>query len=122
VNVEKSKRFQDLLVWQKSHHFVLAAYKYTQEFPTREIYGLVSQMRRSSVSIPANIAEGFKKKSRVDKAPYFNIAQGSIEETRYYIILSHDLGYGDGTQMLEQLDEVSRILNGYLKGLLNSVS
>lgn len=86
-----AKKFQDLIVWQKAHKFVLEVYKISQLFPKNEQYGLTSQFRRSAVSIPANIAEGFKKRGQADKARFFNIAQGSLEETRYYLILINDL-------------------------------
>jgi four helix bundle protein len=119
--LNKSQRFQDLLVWQKAHQFVLALYNYTGAFPAREIYGLANQFRRSAISIPANIAEGFKKRSKADKARYFNIAQGSLEETRYYLILSNDLGYGDSTELMILIEEVSKLLNAYTKAMLSSV-
>ena len=86
-----AKTFQDLLIWQKSHQFVLGVYKLTNRFPKEEIYGLTSQFRRAAVSIPSNIAEGFKKRGKSDKARFMNIAQGSLEESRYYLILSRDL-------------------------------
>ena len=89
-----ARSFRDLLVWQKAHRFVLALYTFTATFPKQETYGLTSQMRRAAVSIPANIAEGFAKRSKPDKARYMNIAEGSVEESRYYLILAHDLGYG----------------------------
>jgi len=92
---EPARTFRDLIVWQKAHQFVLAAYKLSQRFPREELYGLTSQLRRAAVSIPANIAEGFKKKGQPDKARFMNIAQGSLEECRYYLILINDLGYGD---------------------------
>jgi four helix bundle protein len=119
--LNKSQRFQDLLVWQKAHQFVLALYNYTGTFPAREMYGLTNQFRRSAISIPANIAEGFKKRSKADKARYFNIAQGSLEETRYYLILSNDLGYGDSTALMIRIEEVSKLLNAYTKAMLRSV-
>jgi four helix bundle protein len=115
-----AKNFQDLVVWQKAHRFVLSVYGYTEAFPKNELYGLTSQLRRSAVSIPANIAEGFKKKTRPDKAKFMNIAQGSLEETRYYLILSKDLDYGDNSQLKEQLEEVSKLLQAYLSSILNS--
>lgn len=74
----KAKSFQDLIVWKKAHEFVLAVYAITHTFPREEQYGLSSQFRRAAISIPANIAEGFRKKGRADKARFFNIAQGSI--------------------------------------------
>ena len=117
-----AKRFQDLVVWQKAHQFVLSVYRYSETFPKNEIYGLTSQLRRSAVSIPANIAEGFKKKTLPDKARYLNIAQGSLEESRYYLILAKDLDYGDNSQLKNQLEEVSKLLEAYLSSILNSVS
>lgn len=119
---QQAKRFQDLIVWQKAHQFVLSVYNYSAEFPKTEIYGLTSQFRRAAVSIPANIAEGFKKKTKPDKAKFLNIAQGSLEECRYYLILSNDLNYGESSELLGQLEEVSKLLQSYLSSLLNSVS
>ena len=117
-----AKRFQDLVVWQKAHQFVLSVYRYSKSFPKNELYGLTSQLRRSAVSIPANIAEGFKKKTRPDKARYLNIAQGSLEESRYYLILTKDLDYGDNPQLENQLEEVSKLLEAYLSSILSSGS
>ena len=117
-----AKSFQDLVVWQKAHEVVLSVYRFSESFPKRELYGLTSQLRRSAVSIPANIAEGFKKKTRPDKARYLNIAQGSLEETRYYLILAKDLDYGDNFQLHNQMEEVSKLLESYLSSILNSVS
>jgi len=119
---QAAKTFQDLIVWQKSHDFVLGTYGFTASFPKHEIYGLTSQMRRAAVSIPANIAEGFKKKTKSDKARYMNIAQGSIEESRYYLILSKELGYGDNRKLVGTLEEVSRLLESYRKSILASAS
>jgi four helix bundle protein len=110
--------FQDLLVWQKAHQFVLSVYNYSDYFPQKEIYGLTSQFRRAAISIPANIAEGFKKKSKTDKARFMNIAQGSIEECRYYLILAKDLGYGDNPELMPLLEEVSKMLGKYIAVLL----
>ena len=76
MNREPAKTFRDLIVWQKAHQFVLAAYRLSESFPKPEIYGLTSQLRRAAVSVPANIAEGFKKTGRADKARFMNIAQG----------------------------------------------
>ena len=120
IKREPAKSFQDLIVWQKAHMFVLATYKQSDSFPKHEIYGLTSQLRRAAVSIPANIAEGFKKKSRLEKARFLNIAQGSLEECRYYLILAKDLGYGDTDQLMAQLEEVSRLLAGYLSSILDT--
>ncbi len=116
-----AKNFQDLIVWQKAHQFVLSAYLFSEEFPKTEIYGLTSQLRRSAVSIPANIAEGFKKKTKPDKARFMNIAQGSLEECRYYLILAKDLRYGkdgESLRLMSQLEEVSKLLDAYYNSLL----
>lgn len=118
MDVPLSKSFRDLLVWQKAHQFVLAVYHYSDYFPQKEIYGLTSQFRRAAVSIPANIAEGFKEKSETGKARFMNIAQGSIEECRYYLILAKDLGYGDNPELMPQLEEVSQMLGKYMEALL----
>ena len=85
---EPARTFQDLVVWQKAHQFVLDVYKLTRQFPADERFGLIAQLRRSAVSIPANIAEGFKKRSKSDKVRFMNIAQGSLEESLYYLILA----------------------------------
>jgi four helix bundle protein len=108
-----ARTFEDLIVWQKAHAWVLAAYRFSESFPSKETYGLTSQLRRAAVSIPANIAEGFKKIGVADKRRFMNIAQGSLEECRYYLILARDLGYGDVSQLLPQLEEVSRLLDAY---------
>ncbi len=118
----KAKSFQDLIVWKKAHVFVLAVYTFTRTFPREEQYGLSSQFRRAAISIPANIAEGFKKKGRADKARFFNIAQGSIEECKYFLILANDLRYGDTSLLDKLLQEVSRLLESYLKAVINSDS
>ena len=77
--------FRDLVVWQKAHEFVLGVYRLTESFPDREKFGLSHQMRRAAVSIAANIAEGFGKRSQAEKARFLNIAEGSLEECRYYL-------------------------------------
>jgi four helix bundle protein len=117
-----AKTFEDLIVWQKAHQFVLAVYRYSSMFPRAETYGLVSQLRRASVSIPANIAEGFKRAGRADKVRMLNIAGGSLEECRYYLILASDLKYGTSEELMAQLDEVGRILAAYAKAILSPVS
>jgi four helix bundle protein len=117
-----AKTFQDLIVWQKAHALVLAVYKVTEVFPTKEMYGLTSQFRRAAVSVPANIAEGFRKNGKPDKYRFMNIAQGSLEECRYYSILAKDLGYTASEELLPQLEEVSKLLNAYSKALYNSDS
>ncbi len=117
---EPAKRFEQLIVWQKAHALVLAIYRISESFPRTETYGLTSQLRRSAVSIPANIAEGFRKRGRSDKARFLNISQGSLEETRYYLILARDLGYV-GDDLEPTIEEVSRLLNAYVRRLRNDL-
>ncbi len=117
-----ARTFEDLIVWRKAHQFVLAVYGLTATYPESETYGLSIQMRRAAMSIPANVAEGFRKRGRADKARFMNMAEGSIEESRYYLILAKDLCYGDTAQLKNALEEVSRLLNAYSKAILASDS
>ena len=117
-----AQSFRDLMVWQKAHAFVLAVYRLTESFPEREKFGLSHQMRRAAVSIPANIAEGFGKRSQAEKGRFLNIAEGSLEECRYYLILTHDLGYGETDSLTATLEETSRLLNAYTRAILASGS
>jgi len=117
-----ARSFEDLVVWQKAHQFALAVYRFTRDFPADERFGLTSQIRRAAVSVPANIAEGFPKRSATDKLRFFNIAQGSLEEAHYYLILAKDLGFGDTSTLLVMYDEIGRLLNGYISAVLASSS
>jgi len=120
-----SRTFKDLECWQKAHEFVKAVYAVTKQFPDDERYGLTSQFRRAAVSIAANICEGYKKLSRQDKLRFINIAQGSLEECRYYVILSLDIEYIDQAahDRLEYLiNGVSWKLNGYAEGISRNVA
>jgi four helix bundle protein len=114
--------FRDLTVWRKAHKLVIETYRYTSAFPSEEKYGLAQQMRRAAVSTPANIAEGFRRHRRPDKFRFMNIAQGSLEESRYYLILGMDLGYGRTEVLMELLEEVSRLLHAYSRSILTSDS
>lgn len=108
--------FQDLKVWQEAHRFVLDIYKATKLYPSDERFGLISQMRRASVSIPANIAEGFRRRGIKDKLRFYNISEASLEEVKYYIILSRDLGYLKSPKTLtQQADLIGRLLNGFIQ-------
>ena len=115
-----SRSFKDLECWQKAHEFVLAVYRVTKQFPEDERYGLTSQFRRAAVSIAANICEGYKKLSKADKLRFMNIAQGSLEECRYYIILSHDVGYypqAVANDMWAKIEETAITLHSYCKAI-----
>jgi four helix bundle protein len=118
MGMDAAQTFRDLVVWRKAHEFVLSVYVLTAEFPKHELYGLSSQLRRAAVSIPANIVEGFRRRGRPDKARFMNMAEASLDECQYYLILAKDLGYGDTAQMADSLAEVSRILRAYAASLL----
>jgi four helix bundle protein len=113
IFMDKSKNFQDTIVWQKAHSFVLEIYKITQSFPKEEMFGLTSQIRRAAVSIPANFVEGFKRKSINDKLRFYNISQASLEEVRYFLILTNDLKYADTADLQNKIEEVSKLLYAY---------
>ncbi len=110
-----SRTFKDLAVWQKAHQWVLEIYRFTDSLPMEERFMLTSQLRRAAISIPANIAEGFKRRGNPDKARFYNIAQGSIEECRYYLILAEDLGYRNTGMLYDNLEEISRLLEVYAR-------
>lgn len=77
-------RFEDLEAWRRAHELALKAYRASASFPRAEMFGLTSQVRRAANSVPANIAEGFKRRSKADKVHFYNMSQGSLEEIRYY--------------------------------------
>lgn len=87
------QRFTEIKVWQRGHSLTLEIYRLTLGFPVAERYGLLSQLRRAAASVPTNIAEGSKRTGRHDYARFLNIAEGSLVETEYLVILSRDLGY-----------------------------
>jgi four helix bundle protein len=112
------QRFEQLEVWQEAHKLVLKIYNATRSLPSDQRFGLVSQMQRAAVSIPANIAEGFKRRGRQDKSHFYNIAQASLEELRYYIILCRDLEYKVEHETLSvDADRTSRMLHGLVESL-----
>jgi len=115
-----SKSFEDVDLWKRAHKWVLAVYKLTDGFPKREMFGLTSQLRRAAISVPANFAEGFKKAGLSDKLRFYNIAQGSAEECRYYLILARDLQYGDTHALAEELDVVCKMLEAYMRAIRNA--
>ncbi len=101
--------FKKLKVWQRSHQLVLDIYKSTEKFPKIELYGLTSQIRRSAVSIPSNIAEGCGKEEQAEFARYLRIAMGSANELEYQLILSHDLQYLTAEVFETLIDEVNQL-------------
>jgi len=119
-NTVGARSFEELEVWKKAHQFVLDVYKISARFPREELFGLTSQLRRAAVSVPANLAEGFVKRGKSDKLRFYNIAQGSLEECRYYLRLVCDLHYGDTAAQARQVEEISRMLEAYIHAIVLS--
>jgi four helix bundle protein len=117
---DRSQSFRDVIVWQRAHAFALSVYRQTEAFPKHEMFALTSQLRRAAASVPSNFVEGFRKRGIPDKARFYNIAQGSADECLYQLILAHDLGYADTTSAQTDIDEISRLLQGYINGLPRS--
>jgi four helix bundle protein len=107
-------------VWQKAHQFVLEVYRLSGKFPSIEKFCLVSQIRRAAISVPANIAESFRKHTSPDKTRYLNIAQGSLEEVRYYLILARDLDYTHANDAYALLEETSKLLDRYKRAIMKN--
>ena len=119
----KVRNFKDLIVWNKAHNFVLEVYKITKLFPKDETYGLVSQLRRASVSITTNIVEGHKRKGKKDFLNFLNISDSSLEESKYLIFLSKELGYieeSEFNRLFSMLEEIGKILCAFQKNLLET--
>jgi len=115
--------WKELKVWEKTHELVIKIYKETAQFPKDEIYGLTSQLRRSSSSVPANIVEGQSRNTTKEYLQFLHNSRGSLEETRYHLLLSKELGYlsEEKYQSLEnQYEEASKMLNSLIKSLKTS--
>ncbi len=114
-----SRSFEEVQVWKKAHAWVLGVYRYSQCFPKSELFALTSQLRRAAVSVPGNFVEGFKRRGKAEKLRFYNIAQASLDEAHYYLILARDLTYGNPDNLLAMSDEVSRMLEAYMRPLLD---
>ena len=114
------KTFRDLKVWQKAHQFILNIYAVTKNFPPEERFGLTSQLRRAAVSVAANIVEGFKRRGIKDTRNFYTTSEASLEEVRYYLILSKDLKYISATiqvKLESQAEEISKMLHAMKKSV-----
>ena len=119
-----TQSFKEVFAWQKAHAFVLQVYQVSPTFPSYERFGLCSQFQRAAVSIAANIAEGYRRNGMNDKLHFLNMAQGSLEECRYYVLLSKDLGYINEENydlLFDAVEETSKLLNGYCKGIIDNI-
>ena len=115
--------FQNIIAWQKAHEFTKLVYQITKNFPEDERYGLTSQFRRATVSIGANIAEGYKKLSKADKLRFMNISEGSMAECMNYIILAYDLNYTneeENSLLSTSIENAGRLLTAYCNGIINN--
>lgn len=114
------QRFTELRVWQRSHAFVLEIYKRTATFPSDERFGMTSQLRRAAASVPTNIAEGSKRRTALEYARFLNIAEGSLAEAEYLLMLCRDLGYLEedaASVCLKEADEIARMVNALRKSV-----
>lgn len=112
------RTFSDLDVWKKSHELVLSTYNLSSTFPKIELFGLTSQIRRSASSIPANIVEGFRRQSMKESLHFYNIADASLEETKYHVLLAKDLHYISEDiylKYMQQAEEVGRLLTRWIQ-------
>ena len=119
--VNKIKNFTDLNAYKEAHKLVLIIYKFTAKFPKEERYGLINQMRRATVSITSNIAEGFSRNTIKDKCQFYTLAQGSLTELQSQLLISRDLSYltrEDFNQIANQTVIVNKLING-LKRIKN---
>ncbi|HOF19572.1 MAG TPA: four helix bundle protein [Phycisphaerae bacterium] len=115
--------YKDLIAWQKGMDLVEAVYRFSKSLPADERFGLVSQVRRSAVSIPANVAEGFGRSTRAEYARFLDIALGSANEVETHLLVSGRLGYANGNNLeavLELTGEIQRILKGLIRTVANS--
>ncbi len=116
----KIQTFEDLIVWQKAHKLTLEIYRATKNFPKEEIYGITNQLRKAATSVSANIVEGHSRKSQKEFLQFLNISKGSLEEVKYFLILSKDLNYLKKDEfeiLLEQYNEASKILYAFTQSI-----
>lgn len=114
------RSYRDLLVWQKAIELVVEGYRFSESFPKNEIYGLASQFRRASVSVPSNIAEGYGRGSRKEYIQFLSIAQGSLKELETQAILAQRLGYvteSTTSALLNRSEEIGKMLGGLIRSL-----
>lgn len=116
------KSFQDLNAWQEAHKLALKVYKISDKFPTKEQFGLTSQIRRCAVSVPSNIAEGFNRISLKEKIHFYSIAHGSVSELQSQLLLAKDIGYiaqGVSNKLYGDTETVHKILTGLIRSTRN---
>ncbi len=126
MNNKRIQTFTDLIVWKEGHKLVIQVYKVTKNFPAEEIYGITSQIRRASVSVTSNIAEGFSKKNYKEKIQFYYVASASLSEVKNQLLISRDVGYlqvEEYNKLVEQIDSAHKLLNRFIsttKTFINS--
>lgn len=116
----KIKNFTDLIAWKEAYKLVKLVYKYTDTFPSKEVFALTSQMRRASVSVSSNIAEGFSRRTIKEKVQFYFMSLGSLTELQNQIIIASGIGYVDKSvklTLLEKTTTVQKLVNGLIKGV-----
>jgi len=124
-NKNQIKSFRDIIAWQKGHQLVLEIYKITKSFPSEEKFGLVNQMRRAAISVTANIVEGFARKNIQESLNFYNISNASLEELKYHILISYDIGLtikNTYSKLVELSQEVGRTLYGWIESQKSNVN
>lgn len=114
--------FNDLTAWQEAHKYVLMIYKCTKKFPQEEMFGLTQQIRRAAVSISSNIAEGFSRQSKKEKAQFYHTSLGSLTETQNQLLIARDITYISSEEYAiihSQSITVSKLLNGLIKSVIS---
>lgn len=118
MSKRKNFSFSKLIIWQKSHDLVLQVYLETRKFPKSELYGITSQIRRSASSVPANIVEGYSRKTKKEFIQFLYQSKGSLSELTYFIFLSKDLNYlssNKADSLIDKALELSKMLSAFIK-------
>lgn len=115
------KDFKDLFAWQKAHGLSIAVYRVTRDFPRDEMFGLINQLRRASVSVSSNIAEGFGRRTASDRSHFYDMARGSLHEVQAQLLIAKDVNYLDPAEY-QQLENISVECHKVLTGLINKTN
>jgi four helix bundle protein len=112
-------KYRNLIVWQRAHELALKIYQLTEDFPKKETFGITAQLRRAALSVPANIVEGYGRRTKTELSRFIDIARGSLAETEYLLEFSRELGYikTEISQIQSLIEEVSKLLWNFQKGL-----
>lgn len=121
--MQKIESFTDLIAWKEAHKLALVVYKITEDFPKKELFSLIDQMRRCSVSISSNIAEGFSRQTKKEKIQFYYTSLGSLTELQNQLLIARDINYlvkEKFNEVATQTIKVSKLINGLIKSLRRS--